>query len=569
MSWQLSCGSLVGAVLGVLCTTAAAEPQAVRRTPLVEEQTSTANGGPTTQNLIVGGWTQFTPSPDTRIVYVSPSQGSDANSGLSEGQPKRTIGAALPLMRHGYPDWLLVRKGDVVHTMDVPNSGFQWLTSGRSAAEPTLFGSYGPAGAPRPRILTAGKPAFRITGGGGAPSLIQHVAIVGLDFACGRHDAQVFNPTGIRLQMPIVDLLIEDCKISRFANGIVAQMTGGYLYDIRIRRSVIHDTYAGDGSHAQGIYADEVDGLLIEESVIDHGGWSEWVRDADPADIFKHGIYIQGDARNVTVRGNVISNGSSHGLQMRYGGVVENNVFVRNAIGLLMAGDGAVRRNVFLDGRDISPTLPRRQALHVQNIPNGVTITNNVFGHSQPSTSSKAVVLQPLDLGNGTWLGMRNVELERNVVWSWGGETLDIQNFASRGAPFSNVSVRFNDFQNLVDGQELIQHQSNDTVGPLDMAYNRFFGSLVPTNAWARVAGSTMSIGSYLSLVGDPTSSAHAVDYPDPWRTVETYQAALGGEPTLVDFIQECKRQSKDNWRPEYTAAAFNAYVRAGFGLAP
>lgn len=528
-----------------------------------------AGSGGGSSALTVNGWTVFNPNPDSRIVYVSRALGNDANNGLSELTPKRSISAGLSLLRHGWPDWLLLRKGEVFPASEVPATGYKWMTSGRSAAEPTLFSSYGPTGAPRPRILTLGKPAVSFTGGGGAPPIIEHVAIVGLDLACGRHDAQLQNPTGIRLQMPIVDCLIEDCRISRFSVGIIAQLTGGYIEDVRIRRSVINDCYSGDGSHAQGIYCDEVDGLLIEECVVDHGGWSEIVRGANPPDIFKHGLYIQGDARNVTVRGNIISNASSHGLQMRHGGIVEDNLFVRNPIGLLMAGDGVVRRNVFLDGRDITPSLPRRQALHIQNIPTGLVVTDNVIGHSQPSSSSKAIVLQPLDLGGGTWLGMQNVELSGNVVWSWGGPTLDFQSFASHAANFSNVSIHSNDFQNLIDGQELVLHHSSDTVGPLDMSFNRFYTSQVPANAWAQVGSNNMSLPSYLQLVGDSSSIAQPVAYPDPWRTIETYHASIGGAPTYASFLAEALRQSKDNWRPGYTAGAVNAFVRTGFALAP
>jgi hypothetical protein len=55
--------------------------------------------------------------------------------------------------------------------------------------------------------------------------------------------------------------------------------------------------------------------------------------------------------------------------------------------------------------------------------------------------------------------------------------------------------------------------------------------------------------------------------YPDPNRTVGTYNASLGGSPTLLGFLAEARKQSKDNWRPQYTAEAVNIYIRAGFGI--
>jgi hypothetical protein len=48
-------------------------------------------------------------------------------------------------------------------------------------------------------------------------------------------------------------------------------------------------------------------------------------------------------------------------------------------------------------------------------------------------------------------------------------------------------------------------------------------------------------------------------------RTVESDMASLGEEATLEAFITEAKAQSRQNWRPAYTAAAVNDYVRQGY----
>ena len=53
--------------------------------------------------------------------------------------------------------------------------------------------------------------------------------------------------------------------------------------------------------------------------------------------------------------------------------------------------------------------------------------------------------------------------------------------------------------------------------------------------------------------------------YRDADRTIETYNASLGGAPKLSDFLREARKQSKDNWRPQYTAKSVNEYIRAGF----
>ena len=59
-----------------------------------------------------GGWTVLAPSPDSITVYVSSSEGDDSNDGLTPATAKRSIDAASVLIRDGYPDWLLLKRGD-------------------------------------------------------------------------------------------------------------------------------------------------------------------------------------------------------------------------------------------------------------------------------------------------------------------------------------------------------------------------------------------------------------------------------------------------------------------------
>ena len=58
-----------------------------------------------------GGWTIFTESVDTRKIFVSSTEGDDTNDGLTELAPKQTIIAGKALLRAGFPDWLLLRRG--------------------------------------------------------------------------------------------------------------------------------------------------------------------------------------------------------------------------------------------------------------------------------------------------------------------------------------------------------------------------------------------------------------------------------------------------------------------------
>lgn len=524
---------------------------------------------------LVDGWSEFTPSSDSRLVYVSSSGGSDSNDGLSEASPKATISAGLTLMRQGQPDWLMLKKGDVFGSADVPSSGYRWKTAGRSEEQPTVFTSYGPAGAGRPLIRTAGKAGLRMMGGSGTPTHLEHIAIMGLEFDAAPRDALTQNPTGARFLVPTENLLVEDCKFTNFKTALAIQSGVGDHKSVRLRRNVLANCYDGNHTHAQGTYLSDIHRLLIEGNVIDHGGWSEDDPDAYPPDIFKHNIYIQADCSNVVVRKNILSNASSHGVQLRPGGVIDNNLFLRNSVSILAAASiddpdeqafAVIRRNVILDAKDITPSLLRRQAMHVQNIRRG-WISENIVANSVSHSSSKGISVMALN-ENGTYMGVKDLLIERNVVSGWGGPALDIRDFSRPGAVFERVTVRDNDFQNLQDDAEIIRHRSEETLIETASSNNRFYLALSQPNRWAQVEDERMSLTSYLDMVEDSDSSAEQVSYPNAELTIETYMGALGGVPTHDAFIHEALQQSKDNWRPEYTAAAVNEFMRAGFGMA-
>src|SRR6185369_12205104 len=147
------------------------------------------------------------------------------------------------------------------------------------------------------------------------------------------------------------------------------------------RRSVVVDSYAihDIGGHSQGLYCYAVDGLLIEENVFDHNGWNENVPGAG-ADIYSHNLYIDNDNTGVIVRGNIIANASSHGMQLRPGGTVVNNLFVRDSIALSVGGGNnpdpggvtaTVRGNVIMDGKNIDAATPRGWGMWFANISSG------------------------------------------------------------------------------------------------------------------------------------------------------------------------------------------------------
>lgn len=510
------------------------------------------------------GWTTFTPSASTRRVYVSSSSGNDQNDGLTPQTPKFSLEAAKSLLRHGFPDWLLLRRGDVWLT----GLG-QWKKSGRSADQPMLVSSYGDEAA-RPLLRTGSKGGIWTHGGGGSPATIDNFALVGLHFTADAYDGSN-TCVGAQLLQPSSHVLIEDCMFEGYGVNLVFQGVGGRHSDFKLRRSVIVDAYAVHAlaGHSQGLYANAVDGLLIEENVFDHNGWSESVAGAG-ADIFSHNLYIDNDNTAVQVRGNLIADASSHGMQLRSGGSVVNNLFVRNSIALSVGGgnnpsplgvEASVRGNVILDGKDIDAANPRGWGMWFGNIASGL-VTLNVIANNSLGSQPNVMTLDGQFVGDsGPGIGVHELTLVNNTMYNWGGGVLVMGD----STEITDIALLDNDLQESSWPSTLLQYPVGSSTASFQSSGNRFFAELVPITAWTEVDSVPHPIDYWFSLVGDGTSAVEQVAYADPQRSLASYNDTLGGPASFDAFMAEARLQSKAYWRWDYTATMANRYLRMGF----
>jgi hypothetical protein len=436
------------------------------------------------------GWTILRPSGDSRRVYVSSVTGDDANDGSNYKTAVRTLGRAKTLVRHGYPDWVLLRRGDV---WDEPVG--HWKASGRSATARMVLTAYG-AAVERPLIRTGTGEGLFTQGGGGSPASIDHLAVVGLHFA-GSGD------NGLRFLVPGRDVLVEDCKVEGFRVNVLFQGFDGELRDYRLRRSVIVDSDGSTKAHSQGMYAYDVHGLLIEQNVFDRNG--------HPADIFSHNIYLDNGNSGVILRGNIISRASSHGAQMRSGGVAWNNLFLRCPIALQIGGGNApesggvdfeARGNVVMDGANIDAENPRGWGVLFQNIREGHFVSNLIANSGQARQPAALILDGQSQYGVH---GVHNISFERNVIHAWRG----------------GVEMHG-------DVSDLAQDGDNFDIGHNEMIARRF---------------------------------------TDPERDVANYYSAIGLVGTFEDFIASARMQSSKRWLPRLMAGAVNTYLRDGFNI--
>jgi len=524
------------------------------------------------------GWTSFAPSADTRMVFVSNSLGNDANDGLSQATPKRTITAGKALIRNGRPDWLLMKCGD---TWD--ESFGNWGLSGRSITEPILIGSYGTGARP---FLRTGTSDAIVTAWQTNPN---YVSIVGLHFMPHLYNGTNANIKGIEWLRHTDGLLVEDCFIERYTTNILVQGTdetiptvGNRHKNVRIRRNVLVDSFncnnsgTGGANTSQAIYAYAVDGLLMEENVMDHNGWVDGIPGSIPTWV-RHNGYIANGLTGVVLSNNIVA--GTDAVMMRSGGVIENNLYLQNYNAILFGVGidpepngvtGTIHNNVVLDGRDYGNgtggALPGGLCLDMGNVA-AATIDNNIFAHNTTGTGPRPIQIHDTHSA-GSWRVVQHTTLSNNIIYDWGGTSIEIAT-STGGSNQQPVDVHFvgNIVANARDTSPLVRHSVSASLAGVTGSGNTF-DSIAPTNNWCQVGGAGQSLSQWMGTLAPPdtTSVSGAYSFPAPGRTIATYHASVGGAASLSAFLTQCRLQSKSNWRTEYTANAVNTYIRAGFG---
>ncbi|MFP4192281.1 MAG: hypothetical protein ACLFU6_09455 [Candidatus Hydrogenedentota bacterium] len=354
------------------------------------------------------GWSTFSATPDTRILYVSSSEGNDETAVIHEPgddavgpdpfspegavKPFAEIDTALKQQRPEMPDWILLKRGD---TWRGPITE-QQLPPGKSGDEPRLIGAYGPLTEPRPQITGRGT-GFRL---GGPHNGTQHVAIVGIEFYNSWKDPEhpdwdvdvdrLHGPEGEQYEQelqgphssglawanadrrgpPMENVLIEDCYL-RFC-PISGTNFGADMKNFVVRRNVVVDHYPLRG-HTMGFW-NSGGSLRLEENIVDHCGWYHQ-RGQEPrigwANPLSHNLYYSKCWNTALVR-NLWLRSASIGNKFR-------------ADDLRSLGNLLVDDNLFVDG-ELGPAISGNYPGPYRNV--NVNLVNNVLsdiGRSRPT----------------------------------------------------------------------------------------------------------------------------------------------------------------------------------------
>ncbi len=457
-------------------------------------------------------WTEFTASADTRKIYVSSSEGNDANDGLSTATPRKTLAAGYAALRDGSPDWLLLKSGDEWNEQ----LSQDFRKSGRSKSEPLLITSYGTGARP---LIDPG------TRDGVAGYHSKHVSFVGLHFACrsrdpnsSRFDEQTVSEdtAAVSLAGALEDVLFEDCRFEYFMTNFKLAATNNPATalpnDIRIRRSQFLFAYANiGGPHSQGAYLRKVRNLLIEGNTFDHNGHHPTYKNSVQTK-FNHNLYLK-EPHDVIVRDNVFARPSNAAIRLaanQYHGVqhalIERNVFVNTQNALIIAGgtedythwDVTVRDNVFTNsGRDFGEVRGGYGVAFASV--DGASITGNLFIHKGGGNPGYVVHFNPT-------FAHRNATFEDNLLYGW--QTKIDQNLISVAAP---------KLENLVMDENVVEPSAAELVD------------------------------------GDASLSA--------------YIESVGGDGSLEWLFSRLRERRKSSWNANYDAAVIVDYLKKALTL--
>ncbi|HTL31053.1 MAG TPA: right-handed parallel beta-helix repeat-containing protein [Tepidisphaeraceae bacterium] len=486
------------------------------------------------------GWVQINPSEDSRVIYVSSSIGNDKNDGHSPHKAVRTIRKAKSLMRDGMPDQMLLRRGD---TFD--ESFGHWTRSGRSSDEPMVLGTYGSGDRP---LLNTGVSEGFVTYDGDP---INNIAIMGIHFEANKYTGSNggYQTSGIHLLRQGDGYLFQDIEVNGYKDNIVLQGDGSGVSSVILRRSIITGAYntgkVGNG-HAQGFYAaGNSSHLMIEQNVFDHNGWKE---DVAQATAFNHNVYVNTGATSVTVRNNIIARASLNGVLLRCGGLIIDNLFVRNPVAAVVdKTSSTISGNVVLEGTDL-PTQSLGVGFNIERVPSAI-VSDNLIAHDIATGQYGKV-------GISINTGAQNTTVDGNTIYDWRN------NIVNRGT--SGITISDNVLHQPDASKPLIQQQT-----PFNKKEFFYSGNIYSSKRAYPflVSGKSNTFKKWIKAVRETGAAWEALHYPDPKRTLGKYNATLGGRKTVEAFLAAADRQSQSNWDLSYTAEAASAYIRGGFGM--
>jgi len=508
-------------------------------------------------SINASGWTVITPPVGAKVVYASSSTGNDKNSGLSPSSPVKTLAKGESLLRNNSGDELLLKSGD-----SWSETFGTWKLSGASAQSPIVIGSYG-TGA-RPRILSGTLAGFLISN-----VAVNNLSVMGINFDASGRDptltstpAKSTSPTGFDVLGPASNILVENCEFQYYAINMNFQNYWGAVNNVSVRRNIDVNSYAFNG-HSEGLYALGVHGLNLYGNVFDQDGYNNALG-AWP-NIYNHDAYISSENTGVVVSDNVFSRASATGLQARAGGIITNNLFVNNPVGLtygLVNGanatpggvTGSITGNVFMGGGSIGSTM-MGIGVEIGNIKPGagLLVSNNIFS-TGVANSGPAIELTngSGQLNPSQLVGINDVTISHNTIYNWREGIVIIGGLKAGGTgvnALNRLTIASNQFDNIPG---LAVNQSSSYLSQEHWSGNVYYKA----NLFLVDLKHAAPIGTILSS---------PIPFVAPTRSVTSYDQSIGGPGSIGDLMTLESRQSEAAWNTKLDALSIVSYISGGF----
>lgn len=552
------------------------------------------------------GWSILTPSADSRLIYISSSEGDDDTAQFYEVDDSEigsdpfapvgsvaayaTIDAALSQMRKGYPDYVLLKRGDSWRRGSFINPG-----AGRSATERAVLSAYGALTDDRPLVENAG--LFLNTS--------SYLAVVGIHFRDTKRnpDSAEFvgfdavgggNGIGATVYSAAGGLLFEDCWFEWFSGNVIQSWAfdsdGNKLSipDIIVRRNIFNNNYSVS-SHSQGLYS-FMTSMLLEENIFDHNGWYQQRSGASTSEgqatIFNHNTYF-GHVHDTIFRNNIFLRASSISTKFTSNTTSgTNRIFVRNLL---------LDNNFYAEG-EVGISLGGNKDQNNGPRWDNILVTNNVLtgiGRSFPTNRGLGWGIEISDWNSGlvsdnlmsnwgesgvytnTW-GIKSTGhvtdtiIDSNIIYNL-YSTFGVLSFTDAGVSGAQnrIVVSNNEIAALYETKGRI---IDYTIAPTQQEFSdNYYYFAKDQSQWFNSSSGRISLTDFMSLSEDTNSVAELREYVAPERSITTYLNALGYASGLNDeteipaLVERLKQQRKGNWDENLTATAINNFFRNGF----
>lgn len=505
------------------------------------------------------GWTILNPTTgsadpadDSRMIYVS-NNGSDSNDGLSPQTPKLTVQAAYNLARNNYPDWVHLERGG---TYDF--NVISWSKDGKSLSEAQVITAYGEG--PMPVVTN------KITIGGAMRNnlVVRDIHILQADNSAN---------SGISMLSGGSNFLIEGCKIENTADGF--NISFNPKTNVQIRRNIVTKSFPrpigvfNSGSRASNMFANSIDGFLIEENVFHAGGHSG---NRAEATIFSHGLYLETGLRNQTIRRNILIDASSNAISNNGEGDMYENLILRGAIGIFMrAAPASAYDNVILYGADINSPQSINRGFGIiiadrwKATGGPGIIQRNLIAHNDSVGKREAIVIEDYVNAEAEPFG---VTIDSNVIVNWEANSFGQMWIEGNDATdYTSINVT----NNIFDASGLTSYMVylSEDNSPLPDAYlfdGNSYISARNESEWFRDAGGNVSLSEWISNE-EATAATWDSGFTNRGAGVDEYMVANSLGTDVDDFLAGALQNNRLSWNTAYTARPVIDYVRAAHDM--